>query len=282
MPEQAAGEVTASNWLEEAATAQPEKVVEEAPIVEEGAEETPSKEKVEKVVPLAALHEERAKRREATQREAALNQQLEQMRRQQIEWMARQQQATAPQAPDKATDPVGNITHTLEQTQAQLAEIQRGNLAQQQAFQQRQQFEGFVAEVRTRAEAFTKEQPDANDGINFLKKARVEEYKAMGMTGQEATQRMLHDELQLSQWAMGNGENPAQVAYNMALARGYVAPDKKLDMQSRGQGASMPAGSGGKGGSTPSLEALLKMDSKDFAKATSGENWEKLMKKHGA
>lgn len=276
-------EQQASNWLEEAATQQAEKPVVEEPVVEESTEE-PVKEKVvaEKVVPLGALHESRAKERQARQEAQAARSELEQFRRQYLESMQRQQQATAPQAPDKTTDPVGNITHTLEQTQAQLADIQKASIAQQQEALQRRQFEGFVAEVRTRAEAFTKEQPDANDGINFLKKSRVEEYKAMGMTGQEAQQRMLHDELQLSQWAMGNGENPAQVAYNMAIARGYVAPDKKLDMQSRGQGASMPAGSGGKGGSTPSLEALLKMDSKDFAKATSGDNWEKLMKKHGA
>jgi hypothetical protein len=283
MPEQPAGEVAASNWLEEAAQAAPEKPEEAKPAEDapESTEESPqAKEKVEKVVPLAALHEERAKRREAAQREAGLRQELEAIRRQQLEILQRQQQPAPP--PDAATDPLGALVHNQAQTQQRLDQIALQNWNNQQAAAQRQQYESFVSEVRTKAEAFVQEQPDANDGISFLKNGRVAEYKAMGMTTQEAQQRMLHDEWQLSQWALQNGENPAQVAYNMAIARGYVAPEKKLDMQARGQNASMPHAGGGKSGGTPSLETLLKMDSKEFAKATSGDNWAKLMKKHGA
>jgi len=117
--------------------------------------------------------------------------------------------------------------------------------------------------------------------INFAKQARVKEYMAVGLSQNEALQRLAVDEHQLVQTAIQNGENPAQVAFNWAKARGYVSPKQKLEMQQEGQKASLPTGGGGKGGGDPSLEALLKMSPKDFAKATAGDNWEKLLRKYG-
>jgi hypothetical protein len=79
----------------------------------------------------------------------------------------------------------------------------------------------------------------------------------MGMT-QEAARRQLHqDEVNLSAEAFKNGDNPAKVAYDMAIARGYVPPKQRLDMQKEGQGASMPSGSGGKSGGLPSLPFVV-------------------------
>lgn len=283
MPEQQVEQP--ANWLEEAAAKPEEKLVEEAKSepeqTESEAEQPEAKEKVEKVVPLGALHESRAKEREARREAQAVRAEMEQMRRQQLEWMAKQGQPQPATAPDPKQDPIGALVHNQSLTQQQLAEMrQQQTLADQRAAQQ-QQYNNFVATVRAKNDEYVKERPDANDAINFLKSNRVEEYKAMGMSAQEATQRMLHDEVQLSQWALQNGENPAAVACRMAESRGYTAPEKKLEMQAKGQKASMPSG-GGKGGGLPSLDALLQMDSKDFQKATEGDNWAKLMKRHGA
>jgi len=182
------------------------------------------------------------------------------------------------QAPDPQQQPVEAILHEQRQTQEQLRALQEQKLQEAAGFAQMQQVEAFVSHVHSMNEEFTKEQPDANDAINFLKSARVDEYKAMGMSHAEATQRMLHDELQLVQWAVGNGENPAKVAFDMAKARGYVSGQKKLEMQRQGQQASLPTNASGRSGGKLSLESLAKMSGKDFAEATKGDAWEKLMR----
>lgn len=232
-------------------------------------------ERVEKVVPLGALDSERAKRREIQARETATRQELEQVRRELVEIRAKQQ----PQPPDASQDPAGAILYQQQLTQQQLEEMQRQRTFEQQQQAQRQQFDGFVAEVRSRAGEYVKANPEAEGAIDFLKQSRVEEYKAMGMSHAEANQRMLKDELDLSAWALQNGDNPAEVAHNMARARGYVASKQKLEMQKAGQGASTPSGGGGKSGGQPSYDALLKMSNAEFAKATEGDAWAKLMNK---
>lgn len=272
--------------VEKAAAVEAEKPKPEGEQAEGGepAEQTEAEPKVqevrrkEKVVPYDAFHEERAKRKEATQRYTALEGQFQQLARQQQELLARLQPKEA--APDLATDPAAALLHAQKQTQEQLNEIAQKQARGDQDALQRQQVTAFVAHVREQNESFTKEQPDANEGIAFLKNSRVEEYRAMGMSEVEAKQRMLKDEWDLTQWAVQNGENPAQVAFNMAKVRGYVSPKQKLEMQKEGQGASTPSGGAGKSGGPPSLEALLKMPAADFAKATEGGKWEQLLKKH--
>ncbi len=282
MPEQekeVAAPPQPSNWMEEAASKETEKPVETAPDPEPQAKEK-VEERVEKVVPLAALHEERAKRREALARENAMREEIVQLRRQQLEIMQQRQQPAV--APDVQTDPLGALVHNQNLTQQQLKALVEQQQRQQQESTQRQQWDGFVNAVKEHEAAFVKEQPDAIEAIGFLKQSRVNEYKAGGLSHQEAVQRMARDELDLVNWAMQSGENPAKAAFDMAVSRGYVSPKAKLEMQAKGQKASMPDAGGKGGGNIPSLETLLKMDSKEFAKATEGENWAKLMKKHGA
>jgi hypothetical protein len=224
----------------------------------------------------AALAEERVRRRAEAAKARNLEQSLVAMQQE----MAALRQAQQPQyqAPDPAQDPAGAILHTQRQTQQQIFALQQQQYQREQEELQRQQVQTFVTTVKSLNDEFAKDQPDANDGINFLKSARVEEYKAMGMTHAEANARMQNEEIQLVQWAFQNGENPAKVAFEMAKARGYVSPKQKLDMQRQGQGASMPSGAGGRSGGKISLEALAKLSGDEFAKATSGANWEKLMK----
>lgn len=270
MPEQ---QEWSQESVEKQIAEQPEPKVEEAKPQAEPEPETP-KVKVD-FVPQQALHEAKLKGREAKAEAQLLRQRVEQMEREMTE--LRQKSQPQPQAPDPSVDPAAAILYQQQLTQKQIQELQQNRQQEIQQNQQRQQFESFVGAVRAKSAEYVQAVPEAEHAIDFLKKSRVDEYKAMGMSQTEAHQRMLRDEMDLSAWALQNGDNPAEVAHNMAKARGFVAPQKKLDMQKDGQGASMPSGGGGKSGGLPSYDTLLKMSSEDFAKATSGDGWAKLM-----
>ncbi len=254
--------------------------LQEAPQVEAQEAETPEVEKVEKVVPLGALHEERQRRKELQAEAAQLRAQFAEMQRQQVEMMRFiQTPQTQQQLPDKVADPLGYQVERTEQVAQkvdQLAQWEQQKWQEQQAANARATFENHV---RAQDAAFAQEQPDAPEAINFLKAQKTAEYEAAGLSKAQATQRMLHDELQLCIAATQRGENPAEVAYRMAQAVGYTPAQKKIDMQANGSKASAPNGGGGQGGGKLSLDALLKMDSKDFLKQTSGDNWKKLVGK---
>lgn len=285
MPENQEGQAPEWNQqsVEKAAEAlQPQQTDQhiDAPEPPEG-EAEPGKVKEERVVPHGAFHAEREERKKAQARLREMEQQNAQLVRQQQEIL---QRLTTPQQPQQQItpyeqDPLLNIKQTTELTAQQVHEMRQKSENDRAESVRREQFGNFVNTVRAQAQEYAAEQPDANDAIGFLKQSRVNEYKAMGMGQQEAVQRMLKDEMDLAAWALQQGENPAKVARDMAISRGFVSPKQKLEMQREGQGASLPTG-GGKSGGLPSLESLLKMDSKDFAKATSGDNWEKLLKKH--
>jgi predicted RNase H-like nuclease (RuvC/YqgF family) len=288
MPEQPAVEV--SSWTPESVEKQAAEM-EQQQAQQEAKPAEPAQAEVEQAEPekkerdktdnlVSAVTELRAQRREAHARATALEQTNAQLTRQMQEMMAFLQKQQQPQqAAPAADDVVGQLQHGVAQTRETVAFLAQQQQQEAARRQQEAQWNQYVSTVKAQEAEFTKTQPDAVEAIGFLKTARVNEYKAAGLTHQQAVERMQMDERQLIDWALQSGENPAKAAFDMAVARGYVSPKKKLEMQREGQGASMPAGGAGKGGGTPSLESLLKMDSKDFAKATEGDNWEKLLRK---
>jgi hypothetical protein len=220
-----------------------------------------------------ALAETRARMRNEAAQRKELERQLTVFQQQ----VQRQQQPQVQITPFEE-DPGRHIAQKLDITLAQQQQLARAEWERQQQAYQHQQQQAFVNHVNELGSEFVQAQPDALDGINFLKSQRVEQYKAGGLSAQEAVQRMLRDEFELVQWALQNEQNPHEVAFNMAKKAGYVSPAEKLRMQQQGQGAALPQSTGGKSGGKVSLEALAKMSSEEFAKATSGDNWAKLMK----
>ena len=242
-------------------------------------EETPepvAQEKVEKVVPLAALHEERNRRKEAQellrQQQAG---QLELQRR--LDYLT--QLATQPpkQQIDPQSDPLGASLQKTDQTQEQVQNIAKFLAAQHQEQQVRQQQELVVSQARAADAQFTQRQPDAPEAIAFLKSRKAAEYVAAGMTESQAIQAVRTDEWNLCVSALNQGENPAEKAYEIAKALGYTPAQEKLAMQKQGQQAASPKGGSGMGGGKLSLEALLKLSPDEFAANTKGDKWRKLM-----
>lgn len=238
-----------------------------------------------KTVPLAALHEERSRRKEEQRRSQELNSQFQALQRQQVEMVQYlQSQQQRPQAPDPTVDPIGYGLNQNAQTQQEVQAIRQELQRRNQQDQQREAGQNFATLVRNGEQQFAETAPDYFDAVTWAKTRKLAEYTAAGMLEHEAAQRLDREIIDLTSTALARGDNPAEVAYRMSKAMGYtvkqVDATKKLEMQRDGNRASMPSGGSGQG-SRLSLDSLMKMGSTDFLAATKGDNWKKLASKLG-
>lgn len=250
----------------------------------------------QRMVPLAALQEERAERKRLRDDMQRMQQQQEALV-QRILSTQQQQPAAAQepqvQIPDYATDPVGHLRAQNELLQRQMREMAgylSGQNEQQQQWTQQQQQQAAVANfIATHEQEFRAQAPDYDAAAQFLQKSRADEYRALGMTNPIQIQNALHQDLiAMANIAYQNGTNVAEAAYNLAKSRGYKAAAPQAGAQQHDNAARLAAISQGQqhaaslsqsGGAAPapmSIEKLLAMSDSDFAKATSGMNWQKL------
>lgn len=248
----------------------------------EGEAEGNAAPEVKKVVPLAALHEER-KARQELQRQIAERDRLhaEQMQRinQRLETLIPKQ--PQPARPDKEAQPVDYLDHRLDGIEQQNRAILE---SRQQEMQQRQQAE-YVNQLASRIvgseSVFAKEAPDYAEAIKFLDEFRVRELQVFGADENTARQQAFNERKQAAlQWAH-EGRNPAELAYNFAKARGYTpkaaqapaqAPADKIASQQKGTAAARSLGGGGAvTGGKLTAEALANMSDEDFSKLSEAQ-----------
>jgi hypothetical protein len=274
----------------EAATPQePVPAPETAQEVSTSADEAPSAteaqepaEHVEKVVPLAALHEERRRRQDLQRDVDEGRRNFAALQQQQAAMLAELQRRMNPPPPpiDEASDPLGAIAQQQRLTAAQVAQLNENFQRQQQVVQEQQFVTNIANNVRQAEADFTTRQPDYQEAVTYLRQAKYNEYVAAGMGEREASQLVVRDAWQLSQYCSQRGESPAERAYAIAKALGYKAQAQAADrvaMQQAGVRASTPAGGGAQGGGRLSLDVLAKMSPDEFLKATAGDKWKKLM-----
>ena len=232
---------------------------------------------VKKVVPLAALHEERRARQDLQRQIAERDRQhAEQMRRvdQRLEMLSNPQR----QAPTREEDPVAYLDSRIgEVTQAQRQILQQQYQRDQQFAQERQIAQVQTAVVQS-AEAFRREAPDLSEAVKHLNEMRARELVTLGAPPDQAA---VQAERELDQatmtWAV-QGRNPAQTAYEFAKARGYTpkaaapSPSDKIAAQQRGVTAARSLGGGGAPNAGKlTAEALANMSDEDFSKLTEAQ-----------
>lgn len=250
----------------------------------ETAESEPVKEEerpeVKKVVPLAALHEERRER----QRLAA---QLAESSRAHAEQMAlinqRLEMLTTPQrqVPTRDEDPVGYIDHRLDGISQRQEQILSKEQEREQLAVQRAQYERVASHVIQTADAFEKVAPDFRDAVAHLNETRTRQLVVLGMPESEAREKAT---LELNEAAVTwtvQGRNAAQVAYEFAKAQGYQmktqTPDQKIAAQQKGTAAARSLGGGGAvSAGKLTAEALVNMSDEDFSKLSQSE-WRTAM-----
>ena len=251
------------------APANPEVVDEPKPAAAEVEQTTdaPEAEKKESVVPYGAMHEERMRRKQAEERERAKDQQLQQLIQSQAQRdqeyrvaQERLQQILAKQnpPPDENADPLAFTVHTAKQTQAQVEQLRREQqwaaqqqeqvrLQQEQAQRQQQQVQQLMQLTTQAEESFAKVTPDYQDAVQFIKAERAKELVAIGWPVEEAAKGVEREGWQLAHQWLSQGMNPAQMAYQLAKAKGWqgnVSAEQKLQMQEAGQRAAKPTGGG--------------------------------------
>jgi hypothetical protein len=145
-----------------------------------------------------------------------------------------------------------------------------------------------------------RERPDFLAAYQHARQARVSELCALGYAPQEALAIAFDNEAEIINNAYATGRNPAQIIYDYAQRHGYhgssngsgrhpgeVPPSRgggmseaeKVALAARGQAASKSLSAAG-GGATGALtlEALAGMSDDEFAEATRGDRWQKLLK----
>jgi hypothetical protein len=235
-----------------------------------------------KTVPLAALHEERERRKE-------LQRQIEDVNRradERFNLIAQKLAASTPapgggaegkrEMPDPEKDAVGAIRMTAEEVKV-LSDFKRQ--VETQAVQSQAIQAVFAHAARLESE-FEARAPDFKSASAFLRDARAQELSALGVDPYRVQQVLGLEKLQLAQAALQQGRNPAEVIYALAKMRGYgpktgagragaeEGEAAKLARIARGQeaGASLGAASGAAPGKT-GIEALLAMSDGEFATA---------------
>lgn len=206
----------------------------DAPIIDDktpGADKDGTKGAPEKMVSLAALHEERATRkaRDTELREAREKIANFEGRFAIIDKLNAPADAAAAAAaaaakipPTPEEDIFAAVKHVGE-TVAQMQKRQEdAEAATKAAAEETTQRETFVTNYKADAAKFTAATPDYMPAYNFLLNARAAELKAIGYDTPEALHNALNaDEFAIAQMAFAKNKSPAEMLYNLAVQRGY-------------------------------------------------------------
>ncbi|MBR1219427.1 hypothetical protein JQ557_15595 [Bradyrhizobium sp. U87765 SZCCT0131] len=220
----------------------------------------------ERVVPLAALHEERGRRRDLDRQNRDLQQQVAELRGKFsiIDRLASQPQQREPTVED-------DIFGVVRNTSSAVSDIRRRLDAADQEKQEVAWRDDLVRAYQIDAAQFESRTPDFKAAYNHLLQSRAQELVALGYDDPQAVhQALLADEFAVAQMALQSRRSPAEVIYNLARQRGYSkgagSAQGRLDTIARGQAAGKSfAGAGGGGAdSEMSAEALLRMPMDEF------------------
>lgn len=225
-----------------------------------------------KHVPLAALHEERNRRKEMDKQLREAQQQLAEFRGKfsVIEKLNGGQQQAAEQ-PAGPPSPEEDIFGAVKSIQQKLEESEAA--AKATAEQTR-----FVSTYREDAAKFTQATPDYMDAYNHLLSSRAAELQAIGYEGAALSQALQADEIAIAEMAFSKGKSPAELLYNLAKQRGYTKKEaaaaaaappaglEKLETIERGQAAhkSLENTGGNSGDQDMTAERLLSMPMDEF------------------
>lgn len=247
----------------------------------EVAQEAPQEPEQPKVVPLAALHEERQRRKELAEelrqaREAQLA-----LERKVEERLAALQKASEPQPPAWEDNPAEHLRHQVTQV-AQQTQATQQQIQQWQAQQAQQaQLQTLANRIQAHEQEFKAQNPDYEEAIVFARDRRVAELQALGVDELDARTQAGKELYEAAFAFASQGKNPAEIVYRVAQAKGYakkpaVTEADKFQAQKAGSQA-RGMGSGGQPKSNLTAAQLLAMSDDEFAEATKGSKWEKLV-----
>jgi hypothetical protein len=210
----------------------------------------PPAEKPSRMVPHAALHEERVRRQAVEQRIKELEQRLA-------------PQVPVDQPPDENADPLAAIAWLKGQLRQQTEAQQRN--AQEQAY-----WQDLSSKVQTRVNAYASDHPEYVDQVKYLREFRFRElHEGLGYPEQMAAQQVQREEMELGRMAVEQDLDPGEMVARLASVRGWraaaaAAPapapapvpapvTERVARLQRGQRAAVSPSSAGGGGPSPEM-----------------------------
>ena len=216
------------------------------------------------LVPIGALTEERARRRE-------LQEQNQQMQARFNELLLRmsQPQQQQPQVPAFEENPAEHLRAMQQQYEQQLTELRNQVTGHTQRTQVVDQHTQFVNAVAAHEADFANRTPDYHAATAFVQQRKLIEYKAIGLSETEARQALSRDTMSVAQLALQRGQNPAEVMYGLAKTLGFAAPAQPAvqGQQRPAAPSSLQTAGGAPGADTagqPTPEALAQMSDSEF------------------
>lgn len=272
----------------------------------ESADAEPEPQQRQKMVPHAALHEEREQRKAAQARTRELEEAQAKLLARTDELLQRaiqqpqpgQQEKVADQGPNPEEDPIGYLTWANTKLAERQQEYDRHLQQQNEQSQQYQALSQLQSEALAAEAEFRSETPDYDQAAQFMQQSRSRELQAMGYNGQQVSEQLRYEAIGLAARARENRTNPGKLIYDMAQARGYVpsqageppvaapgAPgqptaQERLQTVSAGQRQSRTlSGASGSAPSPMTAQRLLEMSEADFAayKAKAPKEFRNLM-----
>jgi sugar-specific transcriptional regulator TrmB len=220
----------------------------------------------EKMVSLAALHEERSRRKEIDRQNRELQQQVAEMRGK----FAVIDRLTAPPEPPQPTVE-NDIFGVVKNTTSAVNDIRRRLDAADRQKHEEAARDDLVRAYQIDAAQFEAKAPDFKAAYNHLLASRAQELIALGYDSPQAIhEALLADEFAVAQMGLASRRSPAEIIYGLAQQRGYRKAGgngaERLNTLERGREShkSLSSTGGGSGDAEMSAEALLKMPMDEF------------------
>jgi len=225
----------------------------------------------ERMVALAALHEERTRRRELDRQLRERDRELAELRGR-FSVIERLNAPPPPAPPPSVEEDIFGAVRATGEAVEELRQRMASRDAQDRAARREQD---VVAAYRSDAAQFEASHPDFRAAYSHLLASRAQELAALGYDDPRAIHdALMADEFAVAQAALARRQSPAEIIYNLARQRGYAggaqaAPGRggeRLASIARGQAAnkSLSATGGAGGDADISAEALLKMPMDEF------------------
>lgn len=244
-------------------------------------EKTKDSEPEKKVlVPHAAFHEERERRKELQKKVAAQDERYAKLEERQTKIFEAMASRQSP-AQEEYIDPLVALENEVKSLKGRLETNDKH--ADENTKQQQKEIE-FFNKYLASADAYTKDKPDFTDAYNFLIKEREKELAVFIKDPLKLKQRLAADERTIVEEAFNNEQNPGEILYELAKTRGYKTkaaetPTNKIDDLDKGLKASKTLGNaGGKSENDMTLSGLSPTDLAEMSNEEFDALYNKLKK----
>lgn len=170
---------------------------------------------------------------------------------------------------DSDPDPLGRLNRELQELREEREERTKKELeAQKYGDYERQ----LINKTYEATQEFRSEQQDYDKAFEHVIALRKQELQAMRIPEYQWNHIINQDAMQLSQYALQQGMNPAALLYDLAKARGYAASqrqdvvEKAKNLQKGQEASSTLSGGGGKTTSKITLKDVANMSDEEFEK----------------